>query len=113
MSTIAAAAELEEDRLHPPHHVERGAVALGARGETVEVKTAWVQALGRDTIFRITSMTKPITAVTRILVEEERIALGDNVERWLPALASRRVLRGRAALSTRSPPTGRSRSTIC
>ena len=48
----------------------------------------------RDTIFRIASMTKPITAAAAmILVEEGRIALDDPVERWLPELADRRVLR--------------------
>ncbi|MDQ2801380.1 MAG: serine hydrolase, partial [Pseudomonadota bacterium] len=46
------------------------------------------------TIFRIASMTKPITAAAAmILVEEGRIALDDPVERWLPELADRRVLR--------------------
>jgi CubicO group peptidase (beta-lactamase class C family) len=48
----------------------------------------------RDTIFRIASMTKPITAAAMMmLVEESRIGLDDPVERWLPELASRRVLR--------------------
>jgi CubicO group peptidase (beta-lactamase class C family) len=48
----------------------------------------------RDTIFRITSMTKPITAAAAlILVEECRVRLDDPVDRWLPELAGRRVLR--------------------
>jgi CubicO group peptidase (beta-lactamase class C family) len=48
----------------------------------------------RDTIFRITSMTKPITAVAAmILVEECRLRLDEPVDRWLPELADRRVLR--------------------
>ena len=48
----------------------------------------------RDTIFRIASMTKPITAAAAmILVEEGRIALDEPVERWLPELGDRRVLR--------------------
>jgi CubicO group peptidase (beta-lactamase class C family) len=48
----------------------------------------------RDTIFRIASMTKPVTAVaTMLLVEDGVIALDDPVERWLPELADRRVLR--------------------
>jgi CubicO group peptidase (beta-lactamase class C family) len=48
----------------------------------------------RDTIFRLASMTKPITAAAAmILVEEARIRLDDPVERWLPELANRRVLR--------------------
>lgn len=85
-------------------HVERGAapglVALVyRRGETiVEVlgKKAFDDAsstMERDTIFRITSMTKPVTAVAAmILVEECKLRLDDPVDRWLPELADRRVL---------------------
>ncbi|MGZ5940594.1 MAG: serine hydrolase domain-containing protein [Rhizomicrobium sp.] len=48
----------------------------------------------RDTVFRITSMTKPITAVAAmILVEECKLRLDDPVDRWLPELANRKVLR--------------------
>jgi CubicO group peptidase (beta-lactamase class C family) len=48
----------------------------------------------RDTIFRISSMTKPITAAaTLMLVDEGRLALDEPVERLLPELADRRVLR--------------------
>ena len=50
--------------------------------------------IGRDTIFRLASMTKPITAVgAMILVEECRIRLDDPVDEWLPELKNRRVLR--------------------
>ena len=85
-------------------HVDRGevagVVALVATRDSVHVDAIGVQDLAahtpmrRDTIFRIASMTKPITAAAAmILVEEGRIALGDPVERWLPELADRRVLR--------------------
>ena len=48
----------------------------------------------RDTIFRIASMTKPITAVAAmILVEECRLRLDEPVDRLLPELADRRVLK--------------------
>src|SRR6516164_9975679 len=48
----------------------------------------------RDTIFRISSMTKPITAVaTMILVEECQIRLDEPVDRLLPELARRQVLK--------------------
>src|SRR5579864_8965476 len=48
----------------------------------------------RDTIFRISSMTKPITAVaTMILVEECKLRLDEPVDRWLPELAERKVLK--------------------
>ncbi len=48
----------------------------------------------RDTIFRIASVTKPITAVAvLILAEECRIRLDDPVDELLPELANRKVLR--------------------
>ena len=85
-------------------HVERGTVAgfvtlLNRRGETV-VDTRGVQDLvrrdpmRRDTIFRIASMTKPVTAVAAmILVEECRLTLDDPLDPFLPELANRRVLK--------------------
>lgn len=46
-----------------------------------------------DTIFRISSMSKPVTAVAAmILVEECALRLEDPVDNYLPELASRRVL---------------------
>ena len=48
----------------------------------------------RDTIFRLASTTKPVTAVAAmILVEECKVRLDDAVEEWLPELKDRRVLR--------------------
>jgi CubicO group peptidase (beta-lactamase class C family) len=48
----------------------------------------------RDTIFRLASMTKPITAVgAMILVEECKVRLDDPVDAWLPELKDRKVLR--------------------
>jgi CubicO group peptidase (beta-lactamase class C family) len=48
----------------------------------------------RDTIFRVASVTKPITAAAAmILVEECRLRLDEPVDRLLPELANRRVLR--------------------
>jgi CubicO group peptidase (beta-lactamase class C family) len=46
-----------------------------------------------DTIFRISSMSKPIVAVAALqLVEACVLRLDDPVERWLPELADRQVL---------------------
>ncbi|WP_437586371.1 serine hydrolase domain-containing protein [Sorangium sp. So ce1000] len=85
-------------------HVERGDVPglvtlISRRGE-VHVDAIGVKAVGgddpmrRDTIFRITSMTKPVTAVaTMILVEECKLRLDEPVDRLLPELSSRRVLK--------------------
>ena len=48
----------------------------------------------RDTIFRIASISKPITAAaTMILVEECKLRLDEPVDRLLPELANRRVLK--------------------
>ena len=48
----------------------------------------------RDTIFRIASITKLITAVAAmILVEDCKLRLDESIEPWLPELANRRVLK--------------------
>ncbi|MGH6870365.1 MAG: serine hydrolase domain-containing protein [Rhizomicrobium sp.] len=48
----------------------------------------------RDTLFRIASMTKPITSVAAMmLVEEGRIALADPIAKWLPEFAGMKVLK--------------------
>jgi CubicO group peptidase (beta-lactamase class C family) len=76
-----------------------GLVSLVSRRGEVFVDTIGRMAIdgapmARDTIFRITSMTKPITTVAAmILVEECKIRLDDPVDRWLPELANRKVLR--------------------
>ena len=50
--------------------------------------------LTTDTIFRIYSMSKPITGVAlMMLVEDGRVALDDPVDQWLPELANRTVVR--------------------
>lgn len=86
-------------------HVERGElpglVALVARGDAVHVAALGTQGLTsssppmrRDTLFRVASMAKPVTAAaTLMLVEEGKLALDGAVDRWLPELADRRVLR--------------------
>ncbi|MBV8347159.1 MAG: beta-lactamase family protein, partial [Mycolicibacterium sp.] len=46
-----------------------------------------------DTIFRIASMSKPITTAAALtLLEEGKLALADPVTRWLPEFADMRVL---------------------
>jgi CubicO group peptidase (beta-lactamase class C family) len=52
------------------------------------------QPVERDTIFRIASMTKPITSVAALmLVDEGRIALADPITRVAPEFSHLRVLR--------------------
>ena len=77
-----------------------GVVALTSRRDSIHVEAIGKADLAsgapmrRDTIFRIASMTKPVTAVAAmILVEETKLRLDEPVDRWLPELADRKVLR--------------------
>jgi CubicO group peptidase (beta-lactamase class C family) len=77
-----------------------GLVALVAHGDQTEVVAAGRMALDgpapmrRDAIFRLASMTKPVTAVAALmLIEDGKLQLDEPVERLLPELADRRVLR--------------------
>jgi CubicO group peptidase (beta-lactamase class C family) len=48
----------------------------------------------RDTLFRIASMTKPVTsAIALMLLEEGRFTLHDPISRWAPEFKDMRVLR--------------------
>jgi len=94
------------DRMHGvmTGHVERGSVPglvtlVSRRGE-VHVDAIGMKAAGgrdpmrRDTVFRIASMTKPVTAAAAmILVEECKLRLDEPVDRLLPELANRKVLK--------------------
>ncbi|NUT91723.1 MAG: beta-lactamase family protein, partial [Saccharothrix sp.] len=76
-----------------------GLVALVGRGDEVHVEAMGALGLGgapmrRDSIFRMASLTKPVTAAAvMVLVEECKVGLDEPVENWLPELADRRVLR--------------------
>ncbi len=85
-------------------YVERGEVpglvTLVARRGEGHVDAIGAMAGGseepmrRDTIFRISSMTKPITAAAAmILIEECALRLDEPVKRLLPELANRQVLK--------------------
>jgi CubicO group peptidase (beta-lactamase class C family) len=89
----AMAAHVESGRL--PGLVtllsRRGEVVVDAIGETAFDSGVPMQ---RDTIFRIASTTKPITAAAAmILVEECVLRLDQPVDELLPELANRQVLR--------------------
>jgi CubicO group peptidase (beta-lactamase class C family) len=76
-----------------------GVVAAVARGDVVHVATAGEMAVDgppmrRDTLFRIASITKPMTAaVVLSLADAGLLDLDEPVDRLLPELADRRVLR--------------------
>lgn len=60
----------------------------------------------RDTIFRIASMTKPVTvAAAMTLAEEGKFALNEPVTKWLPELADMRALRETRGPLDRTEPT--------
>src|SRR3989442_15669888 len=101
--------ELSKARLGRMHdvmagYVERGEVPgivtlVSLRGEG-HVDAIGMNAVGgsdpmrRDTIIRISSMTKPITAAaTMILVEECKVRLDEPVDRLVPELSGRKVLK--------------------
>jgi CubicO group peptidase (beta-lactamase class C family) len=97
-------ASLEQLREVMAGHVSAGRVpgmvlAL-SRGGDVHVDAIGTAAVGAsepirpDAIFRITSMTRPVTAVAALqLVDEGTLALDEPVDRLLPELAGRPVLR--------------------
>jgi len=76
-----------------------GLVALVAQGDEVHVEAIGTLAIGgrpveRGSLFRIASTTKPITAAaTLALVREGLFELDEPVDRLLPELANRRVMR--------------------
>ena len=107
------------DRLHGvmAGYVERGdlpgLVMLVSRQGEVRVDAIGRLAfegspMKRDSIFRITSMSKPVTAAAAmILVEDGKIGLDDPVDRWLPELADRKVLLTIDALIHQTVPARR------
>ena len=100
---------LSDAGLEHLHEVMAGHVAAGrvpglvlglSRGDDVHIDAIGAAAAGGtepmrlDAIFRITSMTRPVTAVaTLMLVERGKLSLDEPVDRLLPELAGRRVLR--------------------
>ena len=79
-----------------------GIVTLIARdGKVVDVHASGFQdvesktPMRTDTLFRIASMTKPVTSVAvMMLYEEGRLQLSDPVSKFIPAFKSSRVLEG-------------------
>ena len=62
----------------------------------------------RDTLFRIASMTKPITSTAALmLLDEGRFALDDPITRWAPEFAQMRVLRDASGPLDQTDPAER------
>ena len=63
-------------------------------------------ALGMDSLFRMYSQTKPVTAVVLMsLFEDGAFALNDPIARWIPEFANRQVV-------TQTPPHDRVRGAL-
>jgi len=86
-------------QVYVDRHEAAGIVTLIARdGKVVDVHATGFQdienrkAMQIDTIFRIASMTKPITSVAALMLEEEgKIFLTDPVSKYIPAFKGQRV----------------------
>ena len=70
------------------------------KGEIVQLNTlgkrdiAADKPMTRDTMFRIASMTKPLTSVLALmLMEEGRLKLDDPITKWAPEFSGMKVLK--------------------
>ncbi len=97
-----------------------GAVAAVATGDDVEFAVVGARSIDgppmtRDTIFRIASVTKPITAAAAmVLVDDRTLGLDDPVARWLPSWRRRWSCAPRSRRSTTwCPRAGRSPCATC
>lgn len=84
------------------------------KGEILQVNTVGyrdVEArapMTEDSIFRIASMTKPITSVAALmLMEEGKLKLDDPIKKWIPELANRSVLADASGAIDRTVPAAR------
>lgn len=92
-----------------------GAVALvWQEGKVIQVtEVGWrnIQRdlpMKRDTLFRIASMTKPITSTLALMLfDEGRFALDDPISRWAPEFAQMRVLRSPSGALDQTDPAAR------
>ncbi len=83
-----------------------GALLIG-RGD--EVAYQWASGIGHDAIFRIASMTKPVTSIAFMqLVEQGKVALSEPVAKYIPEFADLGVFvsgGGNQPFITRPPAT--------
>jgi len=97
-------------------YVKRGLVAGGAAVVERHDAVGYARAFGKqsletgdpaelDTIYRIYSMTKPITSVAAMMLfDEGRFALDDPIEKYLPELSDLKV-----GIEVKDPDTGQKR----
>ncbi|WP_300016943.1 serine hydrolase domain-containing protein [Pseudonocardia sp.] len=81
----------------------RGAVVHLAHRGLADVEAA--RPVADDTLWRIYSMTKPITSVAALMLHERGLLqLTDPISRWIPAFADLRVYRGGSAANPGTAP---------
>lgn len=81
--------------------------AAGVGWRNIELKLP----IQRDTLFRIASMTKPITSTLALMLfEEGRFALNDPITRWAPEFLEMRVLRSPTGALDQTDPAERSKA---
>jgi CubicO group peptidase (beta-lactamase class C family) len=114
---VAQPAKLAEIRTAMQQFVERGELAgavtlVGRRDGVLSLEAVGLQDLEAqkpmrtDTLFRIASMTKPVTAVAiMILADERKLSVEDPVEKHLPEFRGQQLVAGRTAAGpTLKPP---------
>ncbi len=92
-----------------------GAVTMiWQRGEVLQINEIGYRdaeariPMQRDTVFRIASMSKPVTtAAAMMLVEQGKLALDDPITRWLPEFGDMRVLDDRKGPLDKTGPAHR------
>ena len=112
---------MEEERITAAIHkmVDEGSLAGAATLVWQDGKVLQAAGLGwrdiasrlpieRDTLFRIASMTKPITStVALMLFDEGRFALNDPITLWAPEFSQMRVLRSSTGTLDQTDPAER------
>ncbi len=112
-SEVGATTMKESLSIHIGANRVPGLVALVSHSGKTHVDVLGSKSYGgtkvqRDSIFRISSMTKPITAAaTMILVDEGKLELEEPVDRLLPELSNRKVLKRIDASLVESIPANR------
>ena len=69
-----------------------GASVIVRQNGEIMYKNCFGEQIKEDTIFRLASMTKPITTVAVLmLIEQDRLCLDDEVEKHLPQFANMHI----------------------
>lgn len=110
---------LSDIPLRIQHFVDRGQISgavtvVGRRDQVLSYEAVGMrnidtrQAMTKDTLFRIASMTKPITAIgIMILADAGKLSVDDPVEKHLPEFRGQMLASRNGDSTTLKPPTRR------